>query len=43
VAGLKTENGRAVWHADGISSGIYFARVLKSDSKSNIIKMIYLK
>jgi hypothetical protein len=43
VATLITEYGKAVWHAEGMSSGIYFARVLKSDSKSNIIKMIYLK
>jgi len=43
VASLYVVNGQAMWHAEGMSSGIYFARVLKSDFKSNIIKMIYLK
>lgn len=43
VASLKTENGRAVWRPDGLSSGVYFARAAVGDLKSNIIKMIYLK
>jgi hypothetical protein len=42
VTTLKTRNGKTVWNARGISSGIYFARVLDGD-RSQTIKLIYLK
>ena len=49
VATLHTDQGRAVWEAEGMSSGVYFARANKGQTgtsaaqSSNIIKLILIK
>jgi hypothetical protein len=42
MAALRTENGRAVWDAAGVSSGVYFAR-LEGGRESETIKMVLLR
>jgi hypothetical protein len=43
VAKIFTVNGRVMWEAKGLSSGIYFAYRLNGKKKSNAVKLIYLK
>ncbi|OGC94543.1 MAG: hypothetical protein A2W25_01790 [candidate division Zixibacteria bacterium RBG_16_53_22] len=49
VAMLHADHGRAMWEAWGLSSGVYFARVIKGQTGasatqvSNIIKLILMK
>jgi hypothetical protein len=43
VVTLQTENGRTVWEAKGISSGVYVARVVNGDELSSAIKLVYLR
>ena len=48
VASLQTQHGKAVWEAEGMSSGVYFARADKgqtgtSAAQFNVIKLVYLK
>jgi hypothetical protein len=42
VALLHARNGKAVWDARGLSSGLYFARLV-GRSASSTIKLVYLK
>ncbi len=42
LARLKMENGRAIWEASGVSSGIYFAR-LESGSRSESLRLVLQK
>jgi hypothetical protein len=42
LATLKAENGRAVWDAVGVSSGVYFAR-LEGSRKAETLKMVLLR
>jgi hypothetical protein len=43
VATLHAENGKAVWEAEGLGSGVYFARAMWVGGTSVAIKLIYLK
>jgi hypothetical protein len=42
VSTLHTVDGRVVWKADGMSSGVYFARAMGGGAATSI-KLIYLK
>jgi hypothetical protein len=43
VATLHAENGKAVWEAGGLTSGLYFARAADGTGDSDIIRLVYLK
>jgi hypothetical protein len=48
ITSLNAIDGRAVWIADGYSSGVYFARVMNVDSKgpkwtAQVVRMVLLK
>jgi hypothetical protein len=40
---LRTAEGRAVWEAKGLSSGVYFARAGSDEGASNSLKLILMK
>jgi len=43
VATLKAHDGKVVWDAEGLSSGLYFARASNGTGQSNTIKLICIK
>jgi hypothetical protein len=43
ISSIKAQNGRAVWDATGLSSGVYFARAVGDALASNVVKFIFMK
>jgi hypothetical protein len=43
VAALQAQNCRAMWDARGMSSGVYFARIVGEGAAAGTIKLVYLK
>jgi hypothetical protein len=43
VTELASSEGVAVWRPDGLSTGVYFARVKGSAGRGKTLRVIYLK